>query len=245
MATRAKVNNSHGTVLRGVFAGSTKKMPVTMDDLKSFTQLGTMDALSLMVDMEESGLIETEGRGENMVGWIPEAAPVVETPKPEAPKRARRTKAQMEEARKAEHAKVAYAAARDFELDALSNGADPETAAKGRKSVEEELNKEEAKEPVNDAQKDVREALETFYAQASRERENATNVRDGYVVPEEVKTLPPLPYGVNENTWDMAYNAFSVSERDTLSARLFWIKRALDQHTEALESAFSEALDAS
>lgn len=246
MATRAKVNNSHGTVLRGVFAGSTKKMPVTLDDLKSFTQLGTMDALSLMVDMEEAGLIETEGRGENMVGFIPEATPVVEAPKPATPaKRKRRTPEEMKAARDAEHAKVAYAAARDFELDALSNGADPETAAKGRESVEDELNKEEVKEPVNDAQKDVREALETFYAQASREHMDASNVRDGYVVPEEVKTLPPLPYGVNENTWDMAYNAFSVSERDTLSARLFWIKRALDQHTEALESAFSEALDAS
>lgn len=270
MATRApKVDNSHAAVLAGVFEGSTDKSPVTMDDLKAFTQLGTMDALSLMVDLEEAGKIKTSGRGENMVGWVP-----LFTPAPDAlpkgtevtlsdgskgtviadevintPRRKRRTKAEMEAARAEEHAKVAYAVARDEETFALSMGATPEEAATARKNTEAELNKEESTEtvtePEKDAQKDVSEALETFYAEALRERNEASNEREGYRVPEEVTSLPERPYGVNENTWDMAYNAFSVSERDTLSARLFWIDRALTQHNAALEAAFTEALDAS
>jgi hypothetical protein len=238
MATRNKPNNSHETVLKGIFEGSSKTLAVTLDDLKAFTQLSTMDALSLMVDMEEAKLIETAGRGENMVGWLfsqdsqtgltrTQVASELSTLTVEKPKRKRRTPAEMEAARAKQNAKVAYAAARDFELDALSNGATPEEAANARKSYEGEAMDTETNETLNEPESAPVEAPKPFVME---EHKSALEERD--LILDEPESILAKPEGVSDNAWYMAHAAITQTARD------WWLNYC---HTQAM----SEALDAS
>jgi hypothetical protein len=91
-----------------------------------------------------------------------------------------------------------------------------------REQVAEEVKTVQVEIPQNDVN------FPTLISELRKVRENATNDPTGYVVPDEV-ILPPLPSGVNENTWDLAHNAFSTNARDTFTARLFWMERARDQ----------------
>lgn len=77
------------------------------------------------------------------------------------------------------------------------------------------------------------EGLRQIIADMTKLRDESSNVRDGYEAPEEV-TPPQEPKGVNTNVWNAAHNAFGVSERDTWSARLWYLRKALAQHEAAL-----------
>lgn len=70
-------------------------------------------------------------------------------------------------------------------------------------------------------------------ASLTRLRDDASNVREGFTAPDEVTSLPPLPKGVNANTWDMVHNAHSNNLRDTYGARLWWARRAQQQYSAA------------
>lgn len=102
--------------------------------------------------------------------------------------------------------------------------------------VEEKQEETPAEVPlvVEDAPKDERQSLVAMVDALTMRRDAASNVREGYTPPEEITTLPPRPYGVSVNFWDMAHNAYSVSERDTLTAQLYWMRKALQQHNDAI-----------
>lgn len=210
-------------IMTGLFEGSTEDSPIDLNDLRAFTKLGIREAVSLFVDMQEAKLIETAGRGENMVGWV-----------------AGETKAEMEAARAKERERLEYATRAAETQDEIMSQAEPpasETATGlTRAEIKAELPsvKLEIIEPEEVVTPDAREALSKLYEETLKARDEASNVREGYEIPAEVTELPSLPLGVSENVWNAAHNAFSVSERDTLSARLFYIGKALDQHVDAL-----------
>lgn len=70
--------------------------------------------------------------------------------------------------------------------------------------------------------------FDALIATYEAQKESASMDKENYSPPSEVR-LPPLPQGVNANTWDMAYNSHGVNEHGTACARLFWAKRARDQ----------------
>lgn len=163
--------------------------------------------------------------------------------KVEKPKRVRRTQAQIaadkEEARK----RLEYDTRAAETQDAVMSQAAPAklfTAAPDALPKGTKVTLSDGSEGTVISDEIVRikvtsyvESLTRLIADMTTQRDNATNVRDDYTAPKEV-TPPPMPKGVAENTWNAAHNAYGPSERDTLSARLFYLNRALAQHTEAL-----------
>lgn len=79
---------------------------------------------------------------------------------------------------------------------------------------------------------DILAQLNAMIATLEMQIKDASNVKDGYNSPSEMK-LPPLPQGVNENVWYMAFNSHGVDENGTARARLFWTRRAREQYTQA------------
>jgi hypothetical protein len=166
------------------------------------------------------------------------------------PKRTRRTKAQIAADKEKERGRLEYATRAAESQDAVMSQAPehkapkpsaklfkpaPDALPKGAKvvlsdgSVGTVISDEVIKVKAPDYVALITDMIETL----TQEHTDATNVRDGYGVPDEIQP-PALPQGVAENTWNGVFNAYSVSPRDTFSARLFYAKRALAQHTAAI-----------
>lgn len=117
--------------------------------------------------------------------------------------------------------------------------AEPVVEAPAPVVVEEKQEETPAEVPApvaEDAPKHERAILAAMVGALRLRRGEASNVREGYSAPEEITKLPARPYGVSENFWDLAHNAYSVSERDTLTAQLYWMTVCEKQHATALDA---------
>lgn len=198
--------------------GSTEENTTSIKDLE-MELAETIPALLPVLDsLEDAKLIDSSGRGADTQIWL-----IVDATEANA------AEILAEAFDKTEETKVKPAAVKSATgLTRAQVAKDAATVTVTPLPVSEPVKAEEPTAVVYDFTK--------AYAAIKTQRDNADQDRANWTELDDVD-VPALPAGVNENAWFMAHNAQGVTERDTYSARLWWLEYCGNAHFASLAAA--------
>lgn len=244
MAARKKSMTTEDALKAKILAWMREFDGVSIQEVGAEFGISDVVANNALVEMSNDDLIDTVAGGMWAViaPKAAEAAPVKdETPAP-APKRTRRTKAQMEADKAEERERLEYATrAAETQDEVMSQS--PQVQQRDADLTEAVQSAPKHAKPVQEAEEPVKAADGTNVtvpvSEGSEERRELDAAKGervisedwipGFVEPKNVEEftpptiLPAVPAGVTENTWFMAHCA------DTKAARTWWMTRAQAQ----------------